>query len=150
MATARNRAEPPVNRWLGLKPSLTRLSSMTLPAILTPLAGNMLTIKPLRKTVSVMMTAKCRLILMTFWSGQKLTLLKLNPAKCQAIQICFMRNPSPILTLKLVPNPHLLFHLPMSGYLIARGPQTGLLNRSFVWKCQQKAVHPSHPQEIWF
>ena len=46
--------------------------------------------------------------------------LKLNPAKCQAIQICFMRDPPPHLDLK-IGTKSLSF-----VYLVAGGPQTGL------------------------
>ena len=78
------------------------------------------------ENVSVKMTAKGKLILMTFWSGRKptnkyLTLPSVKFFKC-ALRETLLR----ISTLKLGPNPYLLFLLPNFWYLVARGPQVGL------------------------
>ena len=65
------------------------------------LAGNTLTILPLRKTVSVKDDSKMQADLDDILEWSETNQLKLNPAKCQAIQICFMRNPPPHLDLQI-------------------------------------------------
>ena len=80
----------------------------------------------------------------------KTTKLKLNPAKCQAIQVCFMRNPPPHLNLKMGPNPNFFV---LSAKVLGTLLQNELkweLSDWFVQKCQQTALYASHPQEIWF
>ena len=58
------------------------------------------------------MTAKCRLILMTFWSGEKPNNWNWNLPCARLFKYALWETHLRILTLKLVPNPYLLFHLP--------------------------------------